>query len=255
MRTYITIFERPIPLYALTIFCGLCVAFFVLRFLAKKCSVPTDDVLYALCYAVLGLTAGAKLMYVLLNAGMVFTLVRTYGILPVLQGGFVFYGGIVGAMIGVLLYARQFKVPVVPLLGILLTVAPLVQAFGRVGCFCAGCCYGREWHGILSVYMAGKERFPVQLLEAVLDIVLFAALFCNMCKKRALEQKSAENIAFYLCGYGVLRFICELFRGDAERGFWGALSVSSWCSIAFVLGGFLLLYMQFFAKKQKERGI
>ena len=123
---------------------------------------------------------------------------------------------------------------------------PLMHAFGRAGCFFAGCCYGVRCDGPLAVTFHsspaapnGVGLFPVQLLEAALNLVLFAC-FCAVFRSRARAARISCT-GLYLCAYAVIRFFVEFLRGDAARGLWLGLSTSQWCSIAALAAGIWLL--------------
>ena len=137
----------------------------------------------------------------------------------------------------------------------------MFHAFGRVGCFFAGCCYGIPFshgfvmHDSLNPVGDGVARFPVQLLEALLLLILFLVLN-GIRKKRlsllkeegaATEQKRKPNrregslLPLYLLSYAVIRFGDEFLRGDTYRGIWLFFSTSQWISV-FILAGIAIYY-------------
>ena len=115
MLPFIFVFGKPISLYALCILTGLFLGTVVAFFLCSRFSVKRDDAVYAALYASLGLVAGGKLLYVLLSLRQVLQVVRLYGISVAMRGGFVAYGGILGAFLAIYVYAKQYKVLVTPL--------------------------------------------------------------------------------------------------------------------------------------------
>ncbi len=147
-----------------------------------------------------------------------------------LGGGFVFYGGLLGALF-YLLILRGLKFPVT-VDTVWAMVPPLTfgHAIGRLGCFLAGCCYGKETNFFWGIHLHGAERHPTQLLEFVL--LLGLGLFLLRAKlHRALL------IALYLLSYGSIRLFIENLRGDLIRGNWGFLSPSQWISILLIATG------------------
>lgn len=145
-------------------------------------------------------------------------------------GGFVFYGGFLGAMLFIALMKlldKHFKLvnlwPMVPALVI-------GHGIGRIGCFLAGCCYGKPTEGWWGIYLHGHDRHPTQLIEA-LGLLMMGIYFL---KARAAKLKL---ISIYLVGYGLLRFLVETLRGDLVRGNWGVLTPSQWISLALVASG------------------
>jgi Prolipoprotein diacylglyceryl transferase len=147
-------------------------------------------------------------------------------------------------------------VPVLLVAGLLASVldaAPLRQldatalglgvflAFGRVGCFFAGCCYGRCWrHGMarrvdrlppgFPDYLVGERLVAVQLFEAGLVLALVALGIA------ASSHAAGAGFALYIAGYAMVRFGLEELRGDPVRPYWHGLSEAQWTSL-FVAGG------------------
>ncbi len=153
-----------------------------------------------------------------------------------LGGGFVFYGGLVFATIYSLLFVRLKMNSKFDVLGIITPGLALGHAIGRVGCFLAGCCYGDHCDLPIGVMVKGVPRHPVQLYEVVGLVILFFVL-----RKQVLNKLPGRALLTYPLGYGVLRFILELFRGDAIRGLYAGLSTSQWVSILMVLLSGILL--------------
>lgn len=97
-------------------------------------------------------------------------------------------------------------------------VAPLcitaAHAFGRIGCFLAGCCYGKETDSWIGVDFPGLgKRIPTQLIEAIFLFVLTGVLFYLICK-----TQFKWTLHLYMASYSIFRFVIEFFRGDAQRG-------------------------------------
>ena len=85
----------------------------------------------------------------------------------------------------------------------------------------------------------GVGLFPVQLLEAALNLGLFAC-FCAVFRSRDRAGR-VSCTGLYLCAYAVIRFFVEFLRGDTARGLWLGLSTSQWCSVAALAAGLWLL--------------
>lgn len=143
-------------------------------------------------------------------------------------GGLVFYGGLIFALI----FSFIFFIRYPALKSLYLQFVPglaLAHGVGRIGCFLAGCCFGEITHSGLGIHFNGAERFPVQLYEAILLILLGIILHL---KKR--EWKTSLLIK-YLFAYSVIRFALEFMRGDEVRGGVAALSTSQWISVCIFL--------------------
>ena len=144
------------------------------------------------------------------------------------------FGGIGSFVIGYFAYGRRKYGPriaeVLPIVPVCITIA---HAFGRLGCFFAGCCYGIPTESCLGVKFPSlvREVYPTQLFESGFLFLLFAVLFYLVFKRR-----SYQTFAIYLFSYGIFRFCIEFIRGDERGAFVGSLSPSQTLSIFLVLG-------------------
>lgn len=141
----------------------------------------------------------------------------------------------------------DFLNPIVPVL-------PLAHAFGRAGCFFAGCCYGVPTDGILGVVYthaiggapSGVSLLPIQLLEAGINLAICALL---MLFTRHTRTKTFVLPVYVVC-YGVARFCLEFYRYDYIRGSLFGLSVSQWIS---AIGVFLSIIYIGLSLRRKAR--
>ena len=149
-------------------------------------------------------------------------------------GGFVFYGGLFGGLLGAYIYCRMYKLSFYNFLQAAVPVVPLIHGIGRIGCFCAGCCYGRAapppWGIAFTHAIAGPNGvplLPVQLWEAGAELVIFAFLLWYAGRAAGPGQM----LRAYVFCYAPVRFVLEWFRGDPARGMYGPLSTSQWLSL------------------------
>lgn len=190
---------------------------------------------------------GAALLYLFVTypIDQIIQLVTTFKAPEGMVFGLVFYGGLLGAVPGILLGAKVSKSRLSDYIGPLVPLIPLGHAFGRVGCFLAGCCYGRPTeHPIGVVYresLTGVPTdvalLPVQLFEAAALAVIAGILFFLAAKK----IRPAVIIGAYSLLYGICRFSLENLRYDAIRGIYFGLSTSQWISILLITVGAILL--------------
>jgi len=159
-------------------------------------------------------------------------------------GGLVWYGGFFAAFGTFLLLAWRSAYPALALTDALAPGALLGLAFGRIGCFLAGCCFGKpcatEWLAVRYPELAhpthGLAVHPVQLYESAGALVLLGLTL--LIEKKIKGDGLATGL--FLAGYGVLRFILEMLRGDTIQV--EALSASQWISIgSFIIGLILIL--------------
>jgi phosphatidylglycerol:prolipoprotein diacylglycerol transferase len=247
MLPFLSVFGKQIPMYGLLIMagCALGVAFAV--YARRNAGIQKQDILFAACYAGVGAFLGAKLLYLALTLPklLIKSVPLTSALLYELFAyGFVFYGGALGGLGAVFLYARKYKLAYLPLVETLIPSVPLIHAFGRLGCFCAGCCYGivaqPPW-GIYfradSVALHGVPLLPIQLYEAAFNLLLF--VFFSIYAKK--PRPAGHILGLYLIAYAIARFVLEFFRYDAARGFLWGVSNSQWIGLLLIPCGVYLL--------------
>jgi len=246
MLPYLEILGRAIPMYWLCGLAGLLLAgaLAMLRQRGGRFRTPADDTLHLLLLCPVGAMLGAKAFQVI---GFLFKHAAHPGFwtlkawLGVLSGGGVFYGGLIGALAAMLLYIRKYGLDVWDAADLLTPSIPLFHAFGRLGCFCAGCCYGRgaAWGVAFTHSLSapnGVPLVPVQLFEAGFNLLVLAALLLL----RPERKRPGTLLPLYLLAYAAGRFALEFLRGDASRGVF-LLSTSQWISLALLPAAAALL--------------
>lgn len=249
MHPFFHFMGRTIPSYGAMIALGL-VAASALAWQRCKQRGQSPDHLLTIIACGIGLAmVCAKLLYLLTT----FTPVQLLQMLQVdylqvlADGGMVFYGGLIGGMIGAFVGARIAGTSLFPYVDILAPCIPLGHAFGRVGCFLAGCCYGVPWQGALAVCYPPSPLgitpegpvFPIQLLEALLCLIICALLLW-------VDRRPHSSLflpGLYLILYSLTRFALETLRGDCLRGFLGPLSTSQWISLGVLAAGIVCMLL------------
>ncbi len=249
MLPFIHVFGRDFPMYGIVIFIGLVIGSIIaVQHFSKFNNVKKEDVFYAILFAVIGVGIGAKLLYLLTNIPFIIESSQQIGfwntMTQMFTGGFVFYGGLIGGILGVYIYSKVFKISFKSLCLTLFPVVPLVHSIGRIGCLCAGCCYGMEYNGFGAITFHnsllapnGVPLFPMQIVESICNFIIFLILLVTY--KRFLG--TYKTVGLYCVLYGITRFTLEFFRGDLIRGIYFSLSTSQWISIAIVTIGIVLL--------------
>lgn len=251
MLPFINVFGFQIATYGLIIFIGLFIgAIIAIQYFSKFFDIKKEDIFFCILYAVIGVGIGAKLLYILTNIPF---LIENYNnldlyetFIQMLKGGFVFYGGLIGGILGIFIYSKQFKISFKNLLLIILPVVPLIHSIGRIGCLCAGCCYGMEYHGFGAITFHNSffapnnvPLFPMQIVESICNFLIFLIILVTY--KRFLG--TYKTVGLYLVLYSIVRFILEFFRGDLIRGIYFSLSTSQWISIIlFIIGIGIFVY-------------
>lgn len=251
MLPFIEIFGKTVPMYAVMAFLGAAAMCAVSAAFARvRKNVPAEDIFYMLLYAGIGCLIGAKLLYLIISVDVYwltdksFTENMKYWVQLLMSGGLVFYGGLIGAFLGALRYCKHFKIPFEDSVEMVIPTVPLFHAFGRIGCFCAGCCYGMEYDGIFSVTFKnslgapnGIPLLPVQLIEASGNFLLFVLLTLLFVRNNPRLSLSG----LYLACYAAMRFTLEFFRGDIIRGKAMGISTSQWISILIFAAGIIFI--------------
>lgn len=241
----------PITLhmYGIMIAIGYVSAFLISEKRAKKQGM-NPDILYGIFWcAIFGGALGSKILYYTVNIQEV---IKDPSILLNFQNGWVVYGGIIGGVFTSWGYIHFKKEDFVRYLDLVLPAVALAQGFGRIGCFFAGCCYGRETDSALGITYwqsdfapNGVKLVPTQIYSSIGDFAI-AFLLMAYAKKKPAKGRVAAG---YCIMYSIGRFIIEMFRND-YRGEYGPFSTSQLISI-FILAIGIMMYVVA-GKKEKE---
>jgi phosphatidylglycerol:prolipoprotein diacylglycerol transferase len=239
--------------YGLAIGLGVICAVFLSEYRGKKRGFNTDQLFSVFLLVLIFGFVGAKLLYCIVELKSILK-----NPMLILSGdGFVVYGGILGGIAAVAIYCRIKKVSFLKYLDLLAPAVAIAQGFGRIGCFLAGCCYGRETDSAFfimfrnSLYAPnGVKLLPTQLMSSAGDF-LIALVLLLYAKK---EKRKGKTIGLYLILYSAGRFAIEFFRND-YRGAVGFLSTSQFISIFTLILGLLLFLTNIFSrgKNKKEK--
>ena len=243
MLPYVTFLGREYPTYAVLGLVGFFVAVAVASLRTKRYALSRSEPVYIGAFAGIGLIIGGVLLFGITQAPYLWENRGSLdlGFVPLLQrifGGMVFYGGVLGSIGGIYLYCLIMKLPFGVAMKLTIPVFPLAHAIMRVGCFSGGCCHGIEYPPPLGIAFTqalgapnGAPLLPVQLFEAMANLIIFSVLW--------LYTKKERNWVNLMCLYGVLysfvRFWLEFLRGDAIRGFVFGLSTSQFISAIVLL--------------------
>lgn len=247
MFPYITIFGKQITLYMIMALIGMFVAGLFAIKLVKENKKDTNEFIEVMLISAIGLFFGAHILYGITNIDVLIKLLTHFNKLTSFKefvdvfiyifGGAVFYGGLIGALIVGYIYVKKKKLDSKFYFDVAAIITPLFHFFARIGCFLSGCCYGVESHigftykHSLVELANGVNRFPIQLVESLYNLLLFIFLYL-LYKK---DKFKGKLIYLYLILYPIGRFIFEFFRGDEYRGFIFGISTSQFISIILLL--------------------
>ena len=185
-------------------------------------------------------------------------------VLALWEGGLVFYGGFIAAALAGAVYLRWHRMSFLAYADTLIPSVAIGHFLGRLGCFAAGCCWGRvadgAWPWLVSfppgslayeAFAAGPHAHaelvsdgsgtlplhPTQLYESFGELGLFLVLAFAI---RPRKRFHGQVLASWLIGYAALRATIEAFRGDVARGVIAGLGVGAWTSLAIFAAGVLV---------------
>lgn len=204
------------------------------RWPGQKPPVQVEQTEDLLVWMTLGVVLGGRLGYVLFYSPHL--LINPLELFAMWKGGMSFHGGMLGVIIGVILYAKKYEVPLLSLGDAIAAAAPIGLFFGRLANFINGELWGRvtdvPWGVIfpqVELYARaypelaesiGQPRHPSQIYEALLEgLVLFGVIAYLIWRRDALKRPGTL-IGTFLLGYGLARGFCEFFRmPDVGIGF------------------------------------
>lgn len=245
-----------VPSMGLCILVGAILAVFLSWLLRRYSSLDWNgEFVDSVIWAVLLGFVGMKILYWIVTPNVFSDLfkggVTFSAIVSLITTGMVFYGGLLGGILGIFLISRKKKKSFFAFSDLMAPCFCVAHAFGRVGCLLVGCCAGVEpgesvlfgaatYGGACAfTYADGTQHLPVPLMEAVFLLVLCAVLVLILKREKHLGAVTG----WYLVLYAIWRFVIESFRGDAERGIYGLFSTSQWISFGILIAGILILVL------------
>lgn len=215
-----------LPSYTLMATIGVIVSVIFLYCRMEKFDIAFKQLIEYIIVCVFLMIINSKLLFAVAKAPQnIYDFVENF-----INGGIVFYGGMLGVILGIVLVSKARGDNLINIMNFAVPAIPLFHIFGRIGCLFAGCCYGIEWSwGVIMASMPDRVRFPVQLVESICNIIIFTSLIIVLNRK-----KHINILPIYLVEYAICRFILEFFRGDKIRGIWGLLSTSQIISLIIV---------------------
>lgn len=234
-----TVFGINIYGYGTMLAIGVISAVMLVLHRSKERGYDEDKILNMAIFAVIGGIIGGKLLYILTSLDEV---AKEKSIAALIGNGFVIYGSIIGGVLGVVLYCRKNNWKLLKIFDLVIPSLPLAQGFGRIGCFLAGCCYGKPTASFIGVKFrpdslgpSSTYVYPTQIFSSIFDFIL-AIVLLNLDRK---QKKDGRLFALYMIIYSIGRFFIEFIRND-PRGNVGILSTSQFIGIFVVILGIAL---------------
>ena len=220
---------------------------------AKKKGIPHESIVDIGFYALIAGILGSRLFFIATNWQHFSE--HLLDVVKIWEGGLVFYGGVLFAVPTVIWYARQKSLPLWQTADIWAPSIAIGHAIGRLGCFCAGCCYGKPAEGLPwsvtftnpeSLAIIGTPLHPTQLYESALEFLNFLILI----SLRRHRPFNGQLFLMYILNYSIIRSIVEIFRGDEVRGFlFPGFSYSQGISVLLFITALFFLFVM-----KRQRG-
>ncbi len=252
----------PIRWYALAYMAGLLLGWLYVRALVQKTALwgnilrpPLSSLDDLLVYAALGVILGGRIGYVIFyNPG--YYLIHLEEILAVWKGGMAFHGGLAGATLGIILFARRHKVSALSVADLCAAAVPIGIGLGRIANFIKPELWGRPTDVSWAMVFPGAgplPRHPSQLYEAGTEgLVLFVLLWFAV--RAGALRRPGLTAGLFGIGYGAARIACEFFREpDPQLGFlFGGATMGMLLSVPLIIAGLALVL---YARDRKPAGM
>lgn len=221
---FIRIGSLTIYTYGFLLATGFLLAVILFEWNIKRAGLPVKELSNLVFYLFIFAFLGSKILMILVE--LKYYLSYPQEILGTLRAGGHFFGALLFGIPFAYFYLRKKKIKFLPVADVFSPSIALAHGFGRLGCFSAGCCYGKEITCPISVTFTNPiahqrtgvplnvPLFPTQLAEAIFNFANFLFLFYLLKKK----VKEGKVFTFYIFNYSVWRFVIEFFRGDPDRG-------------------------------------
>jgi phosphatidylglycerol---prolipoprotein diacylglyceryl transferase len=255
--TLIQLGELGLHTYGVSIAVGFVVAILLGVRSAQRQGISVERILDLSFWILVSSLLGSRALYLITEAGTYYRicvgadLEESRGLGRILldctrplhlwEGGLVFYGGLICAVVVSIWYTRHHQMNFLRVADLCSPLIALGHFFGRLGCFAAGCCYGKVTaraslglsFPLPSVAYQEMLRdglfdpalnltpplYPTQLYESLAELVIFLFLLWVSQRKRFHGQV----LATYLLAYPAVRFLLEIFRADPDRRYVVAL--------------------------------
>ena len=239
--------------YSFFLAIGLIWAILLARKEAKRTGQDPGKIMDLCFYLLIAAIVGSRLFYIAANPGIFFQ--DPLEIIRIQNGGLVFYGGFIAALITGLIYMKSKAMPLWKTADIIAPSIVVGQLSGMLGCFFAGCCYGKRcdfpWAVTFthpdSLAPTGISLHPVQLYFSLNFLIIYGALFFV----RRYKKFDGQLFWIYVLLFGITFSIIEIFRGDiTSYSILGALSVSQTISTGLAMIAAVMIML---LKKSPEK--
>lgn len=227
-------FDIEFNLYGFIIIISMLIGLIVIYFNVKKLNYLKEDIFFLIVYLLIGMIVGAKYFDYIIN-------IERYKTFNFMSIGLSSYGAVIGVIVMLVIYSKQFKKSFLTILTSIIPSLPLIYGLSKIACFISGCCYGIEYDGLFSIVYYhshsapnGVGLFPVQLVESIIFILIF--MLFNF--KVKINDKYTGYM-FIVCGF--FKFILDFFRHTHMHQM---ISTNQIVSLLFIIIGIIYIYLK-----------
>jgi phosphatidylglycerol---prolipoprotein diacylglyceryl transferase len=222
-----------IPVYMIMYWIGWFSAFIFILNEGKRVGIKTKKMAIIFFSAVISVPLMARVFF-FIGPWKPLTL-KWYYVFNFRYDGYVQYGGVIGGILALIITSKLMKQNFWQILDITAMSAVIGLFFGRVGCFFAGCCYGKAAEVLIALDNGKTSRYPTQIFSAFYNLLIFTFLNIMKYKKRF----NGQIFALFLITISSFRFIEEIFRSAT---LYYGLTASQWISILLFISGLITYY-------------
>lgn len=236
----------PFSIYTYGAFIALgCVIFYylVLAHPKRPSIINESDAVSLFSLSILIGVIGARVLYLISSYSSISS---AQEIIMVTNGGFSLLGTVIALLIFIPYYLKKKHISILPLLDLISIYAPLLQAISRLGCFFAGCCYGKPTSVLWAVQYTDLDTLaplncwlhPTQLYSALSLFIIFVALYLA----QSYTKKPGQLFCLYLILSNASRFLVDFYRDDREflNNDYTLLSIHQWIALSLIVGASIM---------------
>ncbi|MES1258655.1 MAG: prolipoprotein diacylglyceryl transferase [Acidobacteriota bacterium] len=237
-----------LPTYGLLVAVAFLTALWMASRFARQRGLNSENIVNLGVYCALVGMLGAKLLMIALDPEFRAHPAEIFSF-ATLQSAGIFFGGFVLALIFAVFYMRAQKMPVLTTCDLFAPGVALGHGIGRLGCFAAGCCWGKPTHLPWAVTFTNQDAttgvplgiplHPTQLYEAFAEGLICLLLIWRLNK----AHRAGAIIGLYLLLYGLVRFGVEFLRmHDSSNPLGGPFTLEQWIALGLAAAGAFLAF-------------
>lgn len=244
---FVQIGSFSLPTYGVMVALAFLTALWMASRFAKQRGISSEKVVNLGVYCALMGMLGAKVLMIVMDPEYRAHPAEIFS-LGTLQSAGIFFGGFIFAVVFAIFYMRAQGLPVLPTCDIFAPGLAIGHGIGRLGCFAAGCCWGKPTHLPWAVKFTntnattgvplGIPLHPTQLYEAFAEGIICLILLAQLRR----PHRDGQVIGLYAILYGCVRFAVEFVREhDSSNPLGGPFTLEQWISLAVAIAGVYLL--------------